>query len=87
MTEPAKTETKTEPTSAADAAAECALPTTWGAWSLAKRIMWATMRSVSETNSLLKQFGFADKIPDATADTLLNVRRKLEIAMRMEAQS
>lgn len=90
------TQTKPEPEVAAKPATtpgsdtpavECVLPPTWTAWSTAKRIMWATMRSVDETNSLLKQFGFAGQIPDATADTLFQVRRKLEIAMRMEAQA
>lgn len=86
-----KPETKSEPvTDTAKPEAEvgtCELPPTWGAWSLAKRIMWATMRSVAETNALLVQFGFGLKIAPATAENLSQVRRKLEIAMRMEAQA
>lgn len=84
---PAETKPETKPGAAPAADVECVLPPTWSAWSLPKKIMWATMRSAGETNSLLKQLGFAGKIPDATEETLAQVRRKLEIAMRMEAQA
>lgn len=86
---PAEQKAETQPAAAGEVAmagADFALPPTWEAWSLAKRIMWATMRSVPETNSLLKQFGLLEKIGETTAENLFQVRRKLEIAMRMEAQ-
>lgn len=87
-----KPEPATEPATTGAAPAEgdgvdCPLPPTWEAWSLPKKIMWATMRSAGETATLLKQFGFADKIGPVDAENLFQVRRKLEIAMRMEAQA
>jgi hypothetical protein len=84
--EPVTEPDKTEPAAGAEGV-ECVLPPTWEAWSLPKKIMWATMRSPGETATLLTQFGFADKIGPVNDENLAQVRRKLEIAMRMEAQA